>query len=387
MAKGAPMQNEASGYAFISRKLMSKSSTLLVIIPLVIYCLSRIVMSIFTLIAQGNILDAILTLLGSLMVACGLVYAYIGCKLDDNIYAVPLYGYYIACGGFALCAVNSIIHMVTDGEILGISEYGLEFMFMLVCAVFFFQFAMSESEKKLTSKLGTIAGIIALVLLIVSFIRYISCIGTFSNLFRETFLWEALATEYAGLEYELEWLLIGTPATSIHVKGVFFMRVIERALFLLITFSAMLFFLRSTKFIENVEQKIQFARDAGGAEEFFELYGARSYAKQRSGGVRESRRNASSAQEEERYDDYQQDETSYEIDYSPDYDIPRSTTEPDEYGYYYDENGVPYYYDERTGEYYYVEDAYDYPASGGYAPPADSWDAAGAEYDEDSLDY
>ncbi len=343
---------------------------------IVIYTIIRTVLSAASIISGGNILIALISVVGLLLLSTGSVMSLLFSRDGGNrlifVLKLPIIG--SAC--LFIASVMEVIFLKADAETF------LQSIFLIV-AVIVAVSVLSAAKGDTVNTTGCyFLGIFGFATLLFSIIALISVVSALRGCFVDSYNWSFFSEEIDVNTTQIKWYFLGSKIAGTSIRTVFVSRFIERIVYtvLILTISATA--LKMAPYINKEMRTIEFAQDAG---DFTAFDGGdfRTISKRR---VSENVRNQSY------YGIGTLDRG--EEEYNKRISKPANNYKTNEYGDYLDEEtGIFYYFDNRTGRYYYLNEntgEYVYKTEGHEASalnPADAmpWELTDTDLDEDNI--
>ncbi len=306
-----------------------------------IYTVCRVIFSVTAMAGGGNVLIALLSSAGLILLSigsvCALIFSRDGGDRQYLVLTLSIIGTSVLVGA----GVLEIIFLKADAETI------FQLLFIISAVVLSVSLLSAAKGTSANTAGAYLLGFSGIATLIFSAIALYSAASALGACFADTYEWGFFSTDDVDVNsIEIKWYFLNSNVASSTVKAVFFTRFVERIAFLIVLISVSAAALKIAPYIKQQKKSVDFAQEAGGFSAF-DGDDFRTISKKRAS---ENVRNQSyyGIGSLDRSDDgYREPEVQHKT--------PKYKT--NEYGDYLDEEtGIFYYYDNRTGQYYYLDE-------------------------------
>ncbi len=337
--KSVPKETQYNTEMYMARLTLKNPAVKFAAVIVCIYAVIRTVWSIIALAAGGNILVALLSSAGMLLLAAGSVGAWFLSRDGGGRLLTSLSVSVIGTVVLVLAVIAEIIFLKADGETV------VQAVFMLCALLTAAEISSAAAGKSAKTSYGYLLGISGLATTVLSVIALLSVCSALRGCFAQSYNWSFFVEEVDVDTVQIKWYFLSSRMTGTTVKAVFNWRFAERIMYVILLASVSVVSLKISPYINKEKRNVEFAQDAGGFSAF-DGDDFRTISKKRAS---ENIRNQSY------YGIGSMGTGESEREEQPLSDAPRYKT--NEYGDYLDEEtGIFYYYDNRTGKYYYLDE-------------------------------
>ncbi len=324
---------------YMARLVLKNPMVHLCVLILFIYALSRTIFSLLAMVSGGNVLIALSSSGGVVLLAvgsvCALFFSRDGGNRLNSVLTLSLIGGII----IAAASVMEIIFLKADAEII------LQTVFTIAAVITASSVLSAAKGNSANTVGGLMLGLSGLALLLLAVFTLISVWSTLRGCFESTYNWSFITEEIDVNTTQIKWYFLASRMSGTTVKAVFITRFIERIAYIVLLVSVSSVALKMVPYINKEKRTVEFAQDAGD----FSAFDGSDFRRISKSRTSENVRNQSYYG----IGSIDRNEAGNSID-KPEEKIKFKTNE---YGDYLDEEtGIFYYYDDRTGKYYYLNE-------------------------------